>query len=613
MTSANPVPPPTSPYWPHCGHGTDPVTDPIGCRGIRVDGHTTCLAHLAEADRVAYLTALSPGVDLDHRGIPFTSDLLNRLLDALCDPTTGYPRLGAARFDRATFSGIANFRKVTFAGDAEFDNATFTGTAAFDEATFAGDAWFREVTFSGDAEFNGATISSTAVFDGATFSGDAGFRAVTVTGGAWFEAATFSGNAGFSGATITGDAEFDLATFANGAWFDGATFTGNVGFRAARFEMESYLGPLICDGGVRLDRAVFQQPVKIETAARWVSCERIRWASTATLHLRYATLDLSEAVFEHSVLVAARPDLFSCRGSDGESYDTLSEAALSGRKPGVRLESVSGVDAAQLALHDVDLSGCRFAGAVHLDQLKVDGWCTFATTPTGWDRRFPWRLSRRNTLTEEHHWRVRTARYPDQAVARGWTSPWQDAPELKPAAVAALYRQLRKSLEDGKNEPDAADFYYGECEMRRHDTIRPFGERVLLTAYWALSGYGLRATRALGWLVTAMAATIMVMMLWGLPIDAPKPQTTGQQVRAGQNLVLTTDTPDPRNPTGPWTERVATGRFEKALRVVINSVVFRSSDQDLTTAGTYTEMTSRLTEPVLLGLAVLAARSRVKR
>ncbi|WP_328827988.1 hypothetical protein [Streptomyces ureilyticus] len=98
-----------------------------------------------------------------------------------------------------------------------------------------------------------------------------------------------------------------------------------------------------------------------------------------------------------------------------------------------------------------------------------------------------------------------------------------------------------------------------------------------------------------------------------VPVDSPKPQTTGQQVRAGQNLILTTDTPDPRNPTGPWTERVTTERFEKGLRVVINSVVFRSSGQGLTTASTYTEMASRIAEPVLLGLAVLAIRSRVKR
>ncbi|MFF7415419.1 hypothetical protein [Streptomyces lydicus] len=110
-----------------------------------------------------------------------------------------------------------------------------------------------------------------------------------------------------------------------------------------------------------------------------------------------------------------------------------------------------------------------------------------------------------------------------------------------------------------------------------------------------------------------MIVTLAVMMLWGLPTHAPKAETTGRQVAAGQTLALTTDAPDPVNPTGPWGKRVTTERFEKALRVVINSVIFRSSGQDLTTAGTYTEMTSRLAEPVLLGLAVLAMRSRVKR
>ncbi|SEQ97795.1 hypothetical protein [Streptomyces radiopugnans] len=129
--------------------------------------------------------------------------------------------------------------------------------------------------------------------------------------------------------------------------------------------------------------------------------------------------------------------------------------------------------------------------------------------------------------------------------------------------------------------------------------------------YWALSGYGLRAARALAWLLGAMAATLMALMIWGLPADAPKPELTGRQ--SGPHISLTADTPDPVNPTGPWHERVTTERFEKALRVVINSVAFRSSGQDLTTAGTYTEMASRLAEPVLLGLAVLAVRSRVKR
>jgi hypothetical protein len=49
------------------------------------------------------------------------------------------------------------------------------------------------------------------------------------------------------------------------------------------------------------------------------------------------------------------------------------------------------------------------------------------------------------------------------------------------------------------------------------------------------------------------------------------------------------------------------------LNVTLDSVIFRSSGQDLTTTGTYIEMASRVTEPVLLGLALLAVCNRVKR
>ena len=40
---------------------------------------------------------------------------------------------------------------------------------------------------------------------------------------------------------------------------------------------------------------------------------------------------------------------------------------------------------------------------------------------------------------------------------------------VEPARLAAVYRELRKGREDAKDEPGAADFYYGEMEMRRHD------------------------------------------------------------------------------------------------------------------------------------------------
>lgn len=46
---------------------------------------------------------------------------------------------------------------------------------------------------------------------------------------------------------------------------------------------------------------------------------------------------------------------------------------------------------------------------------------------------------------------------------------------------------------------------------------------------------------------------------------------------------------------------------------MLNVVIFRSSDDDLTTAGVYVDMAARLVEPSLLALAVLAIRGRVKR
>jgi hypothetical protein len=105
----------------------------------------------------------------------------------------------------------------------------------------------------------------------------------------------------------------------------------------------------------------------------------------------------------------------------------------------------------------------------------------------------------------------RARRY--QPHPRRWVVPWwpdwlgQRPDVLAPGQIAALYRALRKGREDAKDEPGAADFYYGEMEMRRrarrHSADNLDGqssaasrgrmERGILTAYWLVSGYGLRA------------------------------------------------------------------------------------------------------------------------
>lgn len=600
------------PTWPHCARGADPSSDPVGCRGRRVEPYGACLAHLTNADLATYLSALVPGSNLDHRSTLISQSLLQQLLNALRDPTTGQPRLGNVRFggatfsdgagfDEATFSGDTVFSGATFCADSGFGEATFSGYAAFSGAAFCGDTVFDRATFCGDTVFSAATFSDGADFDEAKFSGYAAFDEVTFCADARFNRATFSGVAGFDEATFSARARFGGATFSARAGFDRATFSARAGFDGATFETASQLGPLVCKGALGLSGARFGSPVTIEAAATRLECRRTRWDSTAALRLRYATVDLSDAVLEYPLSVTARSAPFA-----DTAGTALAERGLVSSDPGVRMASLRGADAAHLVLHNVDLSACLLSGTVHLDQLRLEGECRLAPAPSGLRRHgvLLARWTARQTLAEEQHWRAARTR-------SGWASAPAGVEVVGPAGLAPVYRQLRKSFEDSKNEPDAADFYYGEMEMRRHDHQRPGAERALLALYWAVSGYGLRASRALGWLLGSMAATLLVMVLWGLPADDPKPATTGRLT--GQDISLTTDKPDPVNPTGSLGSRLTSERWEKSLRIVVNSVVFRSSGQDLTTVGTYTEMASRLAEPVLLGLAVLAVRGRVKR
>ncbi|MFI9569632.1 pentapeptide repeat-containing protein [Streptomyces rishiriensis] len=645
-------PAPAAPSWPYCAHGADSSTGFVGCPGIHVPGQTACLAHLGDTDRDAYLSGLTPGVDIDHRGTPFTEPLLSSLLHALHDPTTGEPHFGTAQFEHAQFSGGARFERAQFSGTAGFDYARFSSDALFARAQFSSSVYFSSARFSGDALFGGAQFSShasfhsarfsgDALFGGAQFSTDAGFTSARFSGEAWFGGAQFSGTAAFNAAEFAGEADFSRAQFSSYAGFgaaqfsghiarfvevqfsgnvsfDGSQFSSDVGFNKARFAVTPWFGPMVCAKRIDLSGALFEAPVTLEIAASEVRCERTRWDSTATLRLRYATADLSHAVLSFPVAVTADPASFSIGGSK------MDESLLAGSKNAVRMASVRGVDAAHLVLTDTDLSDCLFSGAFHLDQLRLNGRCTFAPTPVGLHRRhfiWPQWWTRRRTLAEEHHWRAQTAGQsalpPGQAPSpRVWRiGPHHPDPDLTPDPedVAAVYRQLRKAFEDGKNEPGAADFYYGEMEMRRHDrTDTPPGERGLLWGYWLLSGYGLRGSRALGWLFAAMAATIVLIMGLGLPDSSPRQVATGTVPTAGGQVTLLVDKQDPKL-TLPVDDRFTAERFSKALQVVLNSVVFRSSGQDLTTWGTYTEMVSRFTEPVLIALVVLAMRSRIKR
>ncbi len=539
---------------------------------------------------------------------------------------------GNARFDGAEFSGVAWFGGAEFSGNVLFDKAKFAGDALFNEAEFAGDAVFDGAEFAGDARFDGAKFTKAAAFAWAKFAKDAWFEGAEFAkffGDAQFSEAEFAGDALFSRAKFTraasfnrtefaGDAVFSGATFSVAASFEGAEFAGDASFGGAEFGRVAWFsgakfttadtfGPVICQDMLNLDRAIFGQPVTLEIAAQALDCTRTTWSSTATLRLRHARVDLTDAVLGAPLAVTAHRTPFTT-----PSGKELPEDALGDTDAPVRMVSISGVDATNLVLTDTDLTECEFTGAFHLDHLRLEGRLHFAQPPTGWRRHglVSTRWSRRRTLAEEHLWRHATH-------TPGWTTTPPAPPPTaasravpEPDGLAVTYRALRKTLEDRGDAPGAADFYYGEMEARRHDPTATRAERGLLSAYWLLSGYGLRASRALASLVVVMTITVALIVLFGLPAAPPTPVTTGVP-QPGGRIVLHTTTPDAVLP--PWSARVDGQRVGQAIPVVLNAVIFRASDADLTTAGVYLDMAARLLEPSLLALAVLALRGRVKR
>jgi uncharacterized protein YjbI with pentapeptide repeats len=525
---------------------------------------------------------------------------------------------GSSKFEWATFQGPGRFHEATFRGDAGFAQATFQTHAVFSGATFQGDAGFIGVTFRGladfmDATFEGAVSFGDVIFRGlaefrnATFKDDAKFGGVIFRGLAEFRNATFKDDARFAGATFQGDARFHQATFQGDAGFAGVTFRRDAGFGGTRLEQARQLGPLLVCGVLRLDAAHFEELIQIETSTRGLSCQRARFPAGVQFRLRGAQIVLDDADLSGpSILVgiAALSDAQLAKREQRliQAILRLAPQAAVDLSAGPRLLSVQGANVAGLTVSNVDLAECRFAGAHNLDRLRLEARVTFSPAPV----RLPWDW--RQVIAEERAWRAQqserwTPRWRAARSAR-WATPqrWPawlhqpygtEWPGVLPAGqTAGLYRALRKGREDAKDEPDAADFYYGEMEMRRlagrptntstdHLTgkvSRGQVEHAILTVYWLISGYGLRAWRALAWLAALTAGFAVAFHLAGFT--------------------------RPPQPVSYWTSLLYAFRATLSLT---------DSEVGLTAWGKLLQGLLRLTGPVLLGLTLLAIRARTKR
>jgi hypothetical protein len=538
---------------------------------------------------------------------------------------------GPAAFDSATFSGDADFRRATFSGPAAFGDATFSGPAGFGDATFSGPAGFGDATFSGPAGFGGARFGGDAGFGGATFGGDAGFGGATFDGPAGFGGATFGGDADFRSATVSGPAEFRRATFSGPAAFGRATFTERAGFGDATFS-----GPAGFDG-VRFSGEAQFPYARLGDGSRLGPCRarvlvltRSRIGANVTVQCRTEEIDASDVDCPEGLSLqldgglyvdAARihsPGRLTLRYADGEltlagaSFTSPTTIAAPDRTlTPPRLLGLSRVDATNLTLVGLDLGSCRLLDCYNRDQLRIDGPPRLAGPPPG--RRW----TGRQVLAEEHLWRARYDRRPGGWFPTACRHPGETAPDHTPlertgtaarqqaARLQTAYRDLRKGREDAKDEPGSADLYYGEMELRRLAAPPRSIDRGLLTAYWAVAGYGLRAWRPLVTLLVTLALATVGFATVGFAAATRTEYRPTAPTRTGQPAVYRQVTV----PTGhPGWDAALDHSIDSAT-----SLLRPAQPVPLTFWGRVFEIALRLLGPVLLGLAVLAIRGRVKR
>lgn len=176
--------------------------------------------------------------------------------------------------------------------------------------------------------------------------------------------------------------------------------------------------------------------------------------------------------------------------------NSLSLACWNGQMRLVSLRSVT-LEAPLVIGDGVDLGGCRMSHATGLDRLRI-----VEADPR-------WRLYRRRQIIADEIESVRHAdSIPLPPVPRDVAGEGILPLKVTPKTVEAVYRQLRTTLEASKAFSAAADFFYGEMEMRRLAAPWRSTERVLLALYKLTCGYGVRASRA-------VASYIIVLLLTG--------------------------------------------------------------------------------------------------
>jgi hypothetical protein len=215
----------------------------------------------AHGEQVAAGTISAPGHEI-------SAQELGRMIERLPRDAPGDRSVRLARID------LSN---ALVKGDCAFHDLAFTGSTTFDNTIFEGDVSFEGAVFERDADFSGIVVAGDATFRDASFRGEAIFTGMQVEGDGDFTGVEAQRRFSFDAVTIGGETYFYDARFLDGVDLSRVTFGDHLTFANAWFASARWLGPMLVDGELDFDEAIFDRHVSIEASARRLSCDRAVW------------------------------------------------------------------------------------------------------------------------------------------------------------------------------------------------------------------------------------------------------------------------------------------------------------------------------------------------
>jgi hypothetical protein len=531
-----------------------------GCLGAAIDSSTHCLAHADDTEKTNYFPKVLSGARaLTLQGVEVTEQLWNELLHSLSQER----RLKLSIIcSGAVFPFKIRLSDWTFEGHLGFAGALLEDGCEISRCNFMGGLGLNFVDFrNGPGYFPNCSISRGLLLDYAHCERQhVAFVDCEINGDTRAEG--FVGDLRFERCRIGGAFHLPLCSWTHLSLVE-STISKEINLAGSEANFIRAPGLEVATGSTL-------GPITVKSACDLSST---RFDSRVELKVDAKSLDLRGATFQKGGRITVERALINLeRVILGATLTVVGSASAA-------VKSIRDADAGSLRLAYVDMSRCIFYGSHGLQDITLEPTVDLPSSPK------PFR-TRRRCIADEYAWRARHSRLrrndwqiPGTRLASAEPSGDDEVvglPELTAGEISEVYRTLRKSLENQSNEPGAADFYYGEMEMRRKDSRLSRPERFVVFLYWLTSGYGLRALRSLIFLIALTLGGAWLIQKVGF--------------RSGGH------------------------RFADALIASAQSVVPGVSvTEPLTNWGRVTDLGLTIFGPVLIAFVVLALRNRVKR